>query len=216
MRLKHISDEKHTPNRQVQVRLNRVREANADKRPEQSEQPPKSVQPPQSEQPRAASAWRELGVLGIKIAVIALTLALIFTFVYGFHRNTDPDMAPMTKTGDLVLFYRLNNNYAIGDLIVLDFQGQRQIRRIVAGAGDTVDIADGGLIVNGAMQQEPEIYAETWRYENGIIFPLTVQTGQVFVLGDARENATDSRVYGSVDTKDILGTVITVIRRRNF
>ena len=162
------------------------------------------------------SIWRELGGLGLKIAVICLGFVMIFTFFYGFHRNADPDMSPMVRTGDLVLFYRLDRDYAIGDLLLLDFQGERQVRRVVARGGDTVDILEGALIINGAAQQEPDIFEETWRYENGVSFPLTVGGGQVFVLGDAREGATDSRVYGPVDTEDTLGTVITVLRRRNF
>ena len=200
---------KHIPDRRVTPYLNRIRETPVEELLELLEQPPQT-------QPRPTSVWRELGALGIKIIAIAIAFAAIFTFVYGFHRNTDPDMAPMVKTGDLVLFYRLDRDYAIGDLLVLDFQGERQVRRVVAGAGDTVDITDDGLIVNGAIQQEPEIYQETWRYENGAVFPLTVGADQVFVLGDARENATDSRVYGPVDTRDTLGTIITVIRRRNL
>lgn len=170
---------------------------------------------PQSSLP-APSIWRELGSLAVKIAVISACFLLIFSFFYGFHRNTDPDMAPMVKDGDLTLFYRLDKDYAIGDLLLLDFKGERQVRRVVASAGDTVDITENGLIINGGMQHEPEIFQQTWRYENGISFPLTVGEGQIFVLGDARENATDSRVYGPVNTKDTLGTVITVIRRRGF
>jgi len=162
------------------------------------------------------SLWKEMGSLLIKIAVIAIIATLLFTFFYGFHRNTDPDMFPMIKDGDLVLFYRLDKEYAIGDLLILNFQGERQARRVVARAGDIVDITEAGLIINGSIQQEFEIFGETPRYENGIEFPLTVREGQVFVLGDARKNATDSRVYGAVDTKDTYGTVITVIRRRHL
>ena len=162
------------------------------------------------------SVWWELASLFIKIAVIAVSFMFIFTFFYGFHRNTDPDMAPMVKDGDLILFYRLDRDYAIGDLLLLDFQGERQVRRVVANAGDTVDITEDGLIINGGLQDEPEIFQETWQYVNGVSFPLTVGEGQVFVLGDARENATDSRVYGPVNARDTLGTVITVIRRRSL
>ena len=162
------------------------------------------------------SVWRELGLLAIKLAVITIGFVLIFTFLYGFHRNTDPDMAPMVKDGDLVLFYRLGKNFAIGDLLLLDFQDERQVRRVIAKAGDVVDITENGLIINGAMQHEPEIFQQTWRYANGVTFPLTIGEGQVFVLGDARENAIDSRVYGPVNTSDTLGTVITVIRRRGL
>ena len=176
----------------------------------------KKERPPPQTHLESPSIWKELSALGIKIAVIAIAFGAIFTLVYGFHRNTDPDMAPMVKTGDLVMFYRLHKDYAIGDLLLLDFQGERQVRRVVAKAGDTVDFADGYLIINGAAQQESEIHEETWQYESGMRFPLTVGEDQVFVLGDARENATDSRVYGPVDTRDTLGSVITIIRRRNL
>jgi len=160
--------------------------------------------------------FRELRILGVKIAVIAVILTLIFTFLYGFHRNNDPDMYPMIKDGDLVMFFRLDKDYAIGDLLLLDYRDERQVRRVVAKAGDTVDIAGGGLIINGSLQQELNIYQQTRQYEGGVSFPLTVGDRQVFVLGDARDNATDSRIYGLVDTKDTSGTVITVLRRRNF
>ena len=170
----------------------------------------------QQAQPHEVSVWKELGGLVVKIAVIAITFVLIFTFIYGFYRNADPDMMPMVKTGDLVVFYRIDRNYLIGDLLLLDFQGERQIRRVVARAGDVVDITERGLSINGAVQQETEIFQVTLPYVNGAEFPLTVGDGQVFVLGDARENATDSRVYGPVNSRDTLGTVITVIRRRGL
>jgi len=167
-------------------------------------------------QPRKPSAWEDVGALVLKIEVIILIFTLVFTYFYGFSRNTDPDSAPAVKDGDLVIFCRLDKDYAVGDLLLLDFQGERQARRVVAKAGDTVDIAENGLIVNGALQQEPDIYQPTRRYESGVSFPLTVGQDQVFVLGDARENATDSRIYGPLDAKDTLGKVITVIRRRSL
>jgi len=166
--------------------------------------------------PQEPTVWRELLNLVIKIAVIVMAALLVFTFLYGFQRNTDPGMAPMVKDGDLTMFYRLDKDHAIGSLLVLKFEGELQVRRVVAKAGDTVDITKDGLVVNGAVQQEPNIYQQTRRYEGGVSFPLTVGQGQVFVLGDARENATDSRVYGAVNAEDTYGTVITLIRQRNF
>jgi len=184
--------------------------------PAEQEQSAKQTEAPIQAKSYTPSVWRELGGLGIKIAIICIATVLTFTFLYGFHRNVDPDMTPMVKSGDLVLFYRLGRDYAIGDLLLLDFQGERQVRRVVAREGDTVDITENGLVINGSIQQEPEIFEETWQYENGISFPITVGAGQVFVLGDAREGATDSRVYGPINVEDTLGTVITIIRRRNF
>ncbi len=159
---------------------------------------------------------RELLALLLKIAGVALAVMLLFTFVYGLHRNLDPAMDPAVKDGDLVIFYRLDKNYVFGDTLLLDFQGKRQVRRVAATAGDTVDITQDGLVINGALQQEPAIYEPTRRYETGVTFPLTVGEGQVFVLGDARENATDSRVYGLVEVRDTLGKVMAILRRRSI
>jgi signal peptidase I len=162
----------------------------------------------------AEDTKRELLALLLKIGVIAAVAILALTFVYGLHRNTDPDMAPAVKDGDLVAFYRLDKDFAAGDLLALSFRGERQVRRVVAVAGDTVNITEEGLMINGALQQEPEIYEKTERYADGAPLPLTLGEGQVFVLGDSRENATDSRVYGPVNTEDTLGSVIALIRRR--
>ncbi|MCL2299176.1 MAG: signal peptidase I [Firmicutes bacterium] len=162
------------------------------------------------------SVWKEFRALCIKVGVIAAAFALLFTFMYGLHYSREPGMVPAVKDGDLVLFYRLDRKYRPGDLLLLTFQKQKQVRRVVAVAGDTVDIAEDGLLINGSLQQERGIYQKTRRYAEGTDFPLTLKANEVFVLGDARENADDSRIYGPVNVRDTRGTVITILRRRNL
>lgn len=163
------------------------------------------------------SVWKDLLFLLLKIAAICLAFVLLFTFLFGLIRYQEPSMAPSIKDGDLVIFYRYTaSGYQLQDVIVLEFNGQKQVRRVAATAGDTVDITEAGLVVNGALQQESGIYQSTERYADGVSFPLTVPEGQVFVLGDAREDATDSRVYGCVSIEDTLGKVMAVIRRRSI
>lgn len=159
----------------------------------------------------------ELLFLLTKIALILLTFALLFTFVYGAIRYPEPFMAPSVKDGDLAVFYRYNKSkYLPGDTVVLKVNGQKQARRVVAVGGDVVDITEEGLKINGALQQESGIYGSTRRYQEGIDFPLTVPKGQVFLLADSRENAIDSRIYGCVETKNTLGKIMTVVRRRDI
>jgi len=162
------------------------------------------------------TVWRDLAGLLLKVAVIVVVFGLIFSFTHGVARNTDPDMAPTVKAGDLVMFYRLDKNYQVSDLVMVRYRGENQVRRVVAQAGDVVDITADGLVVNGALQQEPDIFQPTNRYADGIRLPVTVGPGQVFVLGDARDNATDSRVYGPVNAKDTLGKVIAVVKWRDL
>jgi len=166
--------------------------------------------------PQASSLLKDVLFLLLKIAAIIAVFLLVFTFLFGLNRIADMSMAPSIKDGDLVMFYRLDKTYVAGDTLLLEFQEQKQVRRVVATAGDTVDITEEGLLVNGALQQEPEIYRQTQRYAAGVTFPLTVGEGQVFVLGDARDNATDSRMYGTVEITDTLGKVITILRRRKI
>lgn len=166
--------------------------------------------------PEQPSLIKELLLLLGKIAAIVLIVLLAFSFLYGVHRNVDASMQPAIKDGDLILFYRLDKAYVAGDVLLLDYEGSRQVRRVIATAGDTVDITEDGLFINGALQQEPAIYEQTERYADGVSFPLTVGEGQVFVLADARENATDSRIYGIVSVENTLGKAITILRRRGI
>ena len=162
------------------------------------------------------SVWRRLGWLGMKVGIIAGLGVLLFTLVYGFHYTADPGMQPSIRQGDLTLFYRWNKDYRAGDLVVLSYKGETQIRRVVAVEGDSVNITQEGLMINGSLQIEQGIYQETHRFTQGVNFPLVVPEGSVFVLGDAREQATDSRIYGPVSIEETQGTVITVLKRRNL
>lgn len=167
------------------------------------------------EPPAQPSLLMEILFLLMKIAVIVLAFILVFTFMFGLCRNPDASMVPAVKDGDLVMFYRLDKDYVFQDMVVLEFKEKKQVRRVLATAGDTVDITEDGLLVNGALLQEQGIYSPTKRYEAGVEFPLTIGEGEVFVLGDSRENGTDSRIYGAVRIKDTLGKVMLILRWRD-
>jgi len=166
--------------------------------------------------PEQPSVMKELGSLLLKIAAIAVITLLLFTFVYGLLYTRDPSMAPSVRDGDLVLYYRWERSFHAGDLVVVDIDGEKQVRRIVATSGDEIDISEAGLVINGALQQERNIYAKTQRYQSGVELPLTLGSDEIFVLGDAREGVTDSRVYGAVSKDDTRGTVIALLRRRSL
>ncbi len=162
------------------------------------------------------SIKEDLLFLLVKIGVVIILLFVLLLFVFGIYRCEDNSMLPALKNGDLAFFYRLQKQYQISDVIIVKKEEHQQIRRIVAQAGDEVDITKDGLKVNGYLQQENEIYTETLPYVEGISFPIKLKKDEYFVLGDNRLNAMDSRVYGVIKKDEIKGVLITLLRRRGF
>ena len=159
----------------------------------------------------------ELVLLVLKVAFVLGFVAMVFVFLFGMVQQPDGSMDPALREGDLIVYYRLQKEYAAGDVIVVDDGDTKELRRVIAVAGDTVDFTSDGLVVNGYHQSEDRIYAETLPFTAGISYPITVGEGQVFVMGDNRTGSKDSRLYGPVDIESgTEGKVMTVVRRRNF
>lgn len=162
------------------------------------------------------SVKNDLIFLLLKAGMFAALLAVTFWFVFGIYRCSDDVMSPAFKDGDLVVYYRMQKQYHPSDTVVIEKNEKKQIRRIVAGAGDQVDMTEEGLKINGNLQQEKGIFCEIFPLEGGIMFPVTIGEGEYFVLGDNRIKAEDSRIYGVVSNREIQGSVITLIRRRGL
>ena len=152
----------------------------------------------------------------LKIMIMILAVILIFTFLYGVARINDVSMKPAIKEGDLVMYYRLDKRFIAGDVAVFENKGKTTAGRVIAVAGDTVDITKDGLKINGAEQISQDIYFDTTQFKNGVDFPITVGEGEVFILGDNRPQASDSRIYGCINLKDVKGKAIAVIRTRGI
>ena len=91
------------------------------------------------------------------------------------------------------------------------------ICRVVARPGDVVEISDAErLVVNGNTIIESNIFYSTPEYTGFVEYPLTLDDDEYFVLADYRKSGADSRFFGAVHKDEILGTVITIMRRNNL
>ncbi len=81
------------------------------------------------------------------------------------------------------------------------------VKRVIATEGQTVDLIDGEVYVDGKKLDEPYYKGETYSTDSTTIYPFTVSEGCVFVMGDNRGNSLDSRssALGEVDEDAILG-----------
>lgn len=169
-----------------------------------------------SEQQSPSRLVQETLRLVVKICVVVLAIILIFTFVFRIEKAPDNSMSPSIKGGDLVFCYQFDKSFRAGDVVLITYGDQTQLRRIVATEGDTVDISEQKLIINGAVQQEQNILSETTAYESTVDFPLTLQKNEVFVLGDNRIESFDSRTYGPINIENISSKAISVFRTNNL
>lgn len=142
----------------------------------------------------------------LHISLIILTVAVIFS-LFGFARITSDSMEPTYTEGQFIIFTKLNNEYEKNDIVIIDYNGQKILRRIVGVSGDLVDIDNnlGELSINGIAEESNQL---TVTDPVGIKFPIYITKDQVFVLCDKRNNTSDSRRIGCINVEDIIGKVI--------
>lgn len=156
-------------------------------------------------------------LLAFKITFCCIFLFIVFTMIFGLEIAKDDSMKPSIREGDIILYFRLHKDYRAKDLVVVEEGDETYVRRVIATAGDEVGMNEDGILINGYRQQEDEIYTDTEAMVDGIKYPVTIQEGQVFVMGDDRPRSRDSRLYGPVDIKTATkGKVLIAIKRRHL
>ena len=147
-------------------------------------------------------------------------LAVVILLCLVFFRIVVVSGSSMYKTlvdGDYLLLVSnvLYRQPEQGDIIVASKQsfdgGKPIVKRVIATEGQTVDIdfAAGIVYVDGQALEESYTYTPT-NLEEGISFPVIVEQGHVFVLGDNRNHSRDSRSVeiGQLDEREILGKAV--------
>ena len=159
--------------------------------------------------------WNKKAV-ALWIAEIAVVCALAFILVFYFGQrvsNAGDSMRPELKNGDVVLVNRLVYNAMTpkrGDIIAFKPNGRENahyyIKRIVGLPGETVQIKDGKVYINGK-EQKKDIFVSEIEKPGVARDEITLGENEYFVLGDNRNHSADSRdaSVGVLHRKDLLG-----------
>lgn len=143
------------------------------------------------------------------IALIVGAALCVRAYVAAPYVIPSASMEPMLQTGDRLiadkLSYTQNVDPVAGDIVIFakPSDGTRLIKRVIAVAGQTVDIYDGHVYVDGDELSEPYAQGDTYKLESSIAYPYAVPAGCVWVMGDNRENSSDSRVFGAIEVSSI-------------
>jgi signal peptidase I len=165
--------------------------------------------------PARGAAWarlgREIGSALQTLVSAAVYATLIVTFGFQVARVDGLSMAPTLEDHDRLivnkLVYELGDPRP-GDIVMLYYPlnpDKMFVKRVIAKEGDTVRIVDGRVYVNDQPLHDDYVPSEFRSHDDW--GPQVIQQGYYFVMGDHRNNSSDSRHWGPVPKKYIVGKV---------
>lgn len=155
--------------------------------------------------------WKRFVLDILETLVLAVVLYFGINAVSARVRVDGFSMRPTLQDGEYILVNKLAYKFSEpvrGDIVVFVFPVNPEedlIKRIIGLPGDTITIQDGVLSVNGVVMDEPYInappaYNGTW----------TVSEGELFVLGDNRNDSRDSHQWGLLPIENVIGRAVLI------
>ncbi len=165
---------------------------------------------PAEKKRRALSTVLEIVVIVAAAFAIAMLVQAFLVKPFTIHQVS---MEPTLDEGDRILINRLTYHFRDpknGDVIVFHSpvtQGEDLVKRVIAVGGDTISVSNGKVYLNGVAQNEPYLLEQGFAGD----YPETkIAPGQLFVMGDNRNNSGDSRFFGPIDRKSVIGCAFVV------
>lgn len=161
-------------------------------------------------------SWYELTKSVDVIFIIALAIRI---FVFQPYIVEGTSMEPNFKSKEFILVERVSYRMrepARGDVIVFHPPGDQNInyiKRVIAVAGETIEIDRGKISIDGRQLNEDYLtrnYTNTEQARDRTV-KYTLGDDQYFVLGDNRDNSSDSRVFGPIAKNTIIGKAFVVV-----
>jgi signal peptidase I len=171
----------------------------------------------------------------VEAILLAIVIAFfIRTFVIQAYKIPSGSMKPTLLIGDHILVSKFNYGIKLpfirstlipvgspkrGDILVFIYPEDRSkdfIKRLVGVPGDTVEIRDKQILLNGQPWKETHgVHSDSLIIPGAVqprdnFGPVKVPEGSLFVMGDNRDESYDSRFWGFVDMKDVLGKALII------
>lgn len=142
--------------------------------------------------------------------VIVLVVVLVRSFIITPAIVDGKSMYPTLNDNNIVILNKLDykiNGLKRFDIIVVDYNGEKLIKRVIGLPGEHIEYKNNMLFINGYLTNENFNHDNTSNFKLETIGYLKIPGDKYFVVGDNRNHSTDSRMIGLIDKKDIKGKV---------
>ena len=151
------------------------------------------------------SIGQELVELLVRIILLLFICYLIVIFIGQRTVVSGSSMTPTLEHNDNLIVDKISYRFQDPerfDVVVFDYQdGRYFIKRVIALPGETIEIKDNKIYINGEILDEDFGYGITYNID-----AITLGSDEYFLLGDNRIISLDSRSFGPISKKEILGT----------
>lgn len=162
----------------------------------------------------APFSWRAIFEIVQALALAVVISVVLNLFIVQVTEVRQRSMETTLLQSDRVLVSKVDYRFGTphpGDIVVFNPTTDVAIpyvKRVVAVAGETVELRNGHLYVNGQQRDFAGAHGATLAQSPEIHYPLTIPAGQFFAMGDNREASSDSRSFGPQPDDRIIGKVI--------
>lgn len=150
----------------------------------------------------------------IEYVVIIIAVLLFRTYLFSPIRVTGNSMVPTLKNGNIMILNKIGykiNGLKRFDIVVINYEGEKIIKRVIGLPGEYVEYKDDKLYINGSLVEEDYERKSTDDFNLGMLDEETIPEDKYLVLGDNRPISKDSRIIGLIDKKDIQGYTSIVV-----
>ena len=136
----------------------------------------------------------------IPYLIIIIVVVLIRTFVVTPVRVDGSSMYPTLKNGEILILKKFDKTYDRFDIVVVKYNGERLVKRIIGLPGEHIVYKDSKLYVNDELIDEKFLPSDLTfdDFDNILLGKNFIPDYYYFVVGDNRNNSTDSRIIGFI------------------